>query len=154
MLTKKSPSLTLSILGLASLLVPVQLMVIKNASATVANVAVDNTVTDKRKEKTSADIQAMAQKKDPTRPPSVIVQQLAQEVAVKPEFELTAIFTRNDQQYAVVNGAVLKTGDAFANMLVAEITTTQLVLEDAQTAQEVKVLELHGAINVKKQVVK
>ena len=50
--------------------------------------------------------------RDPTRPPSVVVQQLAAQLTVNPDYQLTAIFKRNDQQYAVLNGDVVTKGDA------------------------------------------
>jgi hypothetical protein len=98
-------------------------------------------------------------KQDPTRPPSVIVQQLAPELAIKPKYELTAIFTRNNHQYAVVNGNVVKAGDPIADMLITEISAFNLTMKPSRTAQDRSlqdslVLELSGSVNVKKQVTK
>jgi hypothetical protein len=98
-------------------------------------------------------------KQDPTRPPSVMVQQLAPELAIKPEFELTAIFTRDNHQYAVVNGNVVKTGDPVADMLITEISRSNLTMKHIRYSQdaalkEIVVLELSGSVNVKKQVKK
>lgn len=93
-------------------------------------------------------------KQDPTRPPSMIVQQLAPELAIKPAYELTAIFTRNNRQYAVVNGNVVKTGDPVANMRVAEISGSNLTLQHATSSRDIMVLELSGAVTVKTQVTK
>lgn len=98
-------------------------------------------------------------KQDPTRPPSVIVQQLAPELAIKPKYELTAIFTRNNHQYAVVNGNVVKAGDPIADMLITEISAFNLTMKPSRTAQDTSlqdslVLELSGSVNVKKQVTK
>lgn len=98
--------------------------------------------------------QVPAQQQDPTRPPSVIVQQLSEELAIKPEFELTAIFTRNRQQYAVVNGSVLKTGDALDDMVVTQISDTNITLQNTDSSQLEETLELYGALNIKKQVIK
>jgi hypothetical protein len=114
-------------------------------------------VTQERAEKTS--INSTRVKQDPTRPPSVIVQQLAPELSIKPEYELTAIFTRNNHQYAVVNGNVVKTGDPVANMLVTGISASNLTMEHVGTSQyasskDILVLELSGTVNVKKQVLK
>jgi hypothetical protein len=96
-------------------------------------------------------------KQDPTRPPSVIVQQLAPELAIKPKYELTAIFTRDNHQYAVVNGNVVKAGDPIADMLITEISAFNLTMKPSRTAQDISlrdslVLELSGSVNVKKQV--
>lgn len=98
-------------------------------------------------------------KQDPTRPPSVIVQQLAPELAIKPKYELTAIFTRNNHQYAVVNGNVVKAGDPIADMLITEISAFNLTMKPSRTTQDTSledslVLELSGSVNVKKQVTK
>lgn len=98
-------------------------------------------------------------KQDPTRPPSVIVQQLAPELAIKPKYELTAIFTRNNHQYAVVNGHVVKAGDPVADMLITDISAFNLTMKPSRTAQDTSledtlVLELSGSVNVKKQVTK
>lgn len=98
-------------------------------------------------------------RKDPTRPPSVIVQHLKPELAMKAEYELTAIFTRNNLQYAVVNGNVVKTGDPINDMLVTGISNSNLTMEKAATStntssKDTLILELSGSINVKKQVIK
>jgi len=108
---------------------------------------------------TKASASSTRMKQDPTRPPSVIVQQLAPELAIKPEYELTAIFTRNNNQYAVVNGKVVKAGDPVADMLVTEISASNLTLQHSPSAQdtplaEIVVIELNGSVNVKKQVIK
>lgn len=99
------------------------------------------------------------EKQDPTRPPSVIVQQLSPELAIKPEYELTAIFTRNNLQYAVVNGNVVTRGDPVADMLITEISGSNLTMKQTRSSQntalkEIVVLELSGSVNVKKQVKK
>lgn len=96
-------------------------------------------------------------KQDPTRPPSVIVQQLAPELAIKPKYELTAIFTRDNHQYAVVNGNVVKAGDPLADMLITEISGSNLTMKHVSTSQDKAlrnnvVLELSGSVNIKKQV--
>jgi hypothetical protein len=93
-------------------------------------------------------------KRDPTRPPSVIVAQLAQALAVKPKYELTAIFTRNKQQYAVVNGAIVKAGDPIANMMVTDISSSNLTMQNNASPQKPMVLELNGAVTIKTQVSK
>ncbi|MFT6267466.1 MAG: hypothetical protein ACJAVV_000264 [Alphaproteobacteria bacterium] len=97
-------------------------------------------------------------KSDPTRPPSVIVQQLAPELMVDPKYELTAIFMRNNQQYAVINGNVVKTGDPVADMFVSGISGTTLTMKygtsSRDAAKDDLVIELSGAVSVKKQVTK
>lgn len=101
--------------------------------------------------------------KDPTRPPSVVVQQLAAQLSVNPEYELTAIFTRNNQQYAVLNGDVVATGDPVADMIISQISGTNLTMKRNPTATASSrnsgagntiVLELNGTVDVKKQVTK
>lgn len=99
-------------------------------------------------------VNKLALKNDPTRPPSVIVQQLKQALEVAPEYELTAIFTRDKQQYAVVNGNVVKAGDPIANMLVTNITGTNLTMKNAASSEDTMVLELSGAVSIKTQVTK
>lgn len=121
-------------------------------SATAFQYAVNNTQQNKPSNVSRA-------KQDPTRPPSVIVQQLAPELAIKPKYELTAIFTRNNHQYAVVNGNVVKAGDPVADMLITEISAFNLTMKPSRTAQDKSlkdtlVLELSGSVNVKKQVTK
>ena len=93
-------------------------------------------------------------KQDPTRPPSVVVAQLAKKLEIKPEYQLTAIFTRNQQQYAIVNGEIVTTGDSLANMYVSNITTSSLSMHDRASSKEIMVLELSGAASVKKQAIK
>jgi hypothetical protein len=97
-------------------------------------------------------------KNDPTRPPSVMVQQLAPELMADPQYELTAIFLRNNQQYAVVNGNVVKTGDPIADMVVSGISGTKLTMSYAKSSRDARkdlvVLELSGAVSVKTQVTK
>lgn len=150
------------VLKLALVIVPVQvllqvLMPVLMVSSAQAKPVVGSDVESQIKAKTEIAPKLTSNEKlqDPTRPPSVIVQQLAPELALAPEYELTAIFTRNNQQYAVVNGTVLKKGDSLANMLVSEISATSLTFEDllsTEQAEQIRVLELRGAVNIKKQV--
>jgi hypothetical protein len=99
---------------------------------------------------------------DPTRPPNMSASQTALGTAVEPKYELTAIFTRNNQKYAVVNGNIVKTGDLVLDMLVSDISRNKLTMELAQlshgiardTSQDMMVLELKGAVSVKTQVTK
>ncbi len=93
-------------------------------------------------------------KEDPTRPPSVIAAQLSSDLGLDPAYELTAIFTRHDQQYAIVNGNIVQTGDHIADMRVIDISSTKLIMQNRLSAQNEVVLALSGAINVKQQVTK
>lgn len=106
------------------------------------------------KDKTKVQSAYVKSNQDPTRPPSVIVQQLASKVEAKPEYVLTAIFMRNNQHYAVVNGNIVQAGDNISNMLVKEITPTNLTMLNTIEDQNRMVLELSGATDIKKQVVK
>lgn len=100
--------------------------------------------------------------RDPTRPPSVVVQQLAAQFSDNPEYQLTAIFKRNDQQYAVLNGDIVTKGDSVADMFVTEITGSNITMRRGSSTinssnsafPSTLVLELNGAVNVKKQVTK
>jgi hypothetical protein len=100
--------------------------------------------------------------RDPTRPPSVVVQQLAAQLAVNPEYQLTAIFKRNDQQYAVLNGDIVTTGDPVADMFISDITGDNLTMQRSPSSRNstnsafpnTLVLELQGTVNIKKQVTK
>ena len=94
---------------------------------------------------------AVVKRQDPTRPPSGAIVQLAEGVAVVDDYRLTAIFTRNNRQYAVVNGEVYTRGDRFSGMSVIEITHDSLTLNDIAN-KESKVLKLRPSISVKKQV--
>ncbi len=136
-----------SAIVMAAFVVPLQ---IAHAQLANKNPEQATLIVDKRQ----ASKQVLAKQQDPTRPPSVIVQQLSEELAIKPEFELTAIFTRNKQQYAVVNGTVLKTGDALDDMVVTQISDTNITLQNTDSSQLEETLELHGALNIKKQVIK
>ncbi len=91
---------------------------------------------------------------DPTRPPSIATAQLANDLDIKPEFELTAIFTRNQRQYAVVNGNVVTTGDSLADMVISDISTSTISMLDTASSKQTLVLELNGASQVKVQVSK
>lgn len=93
-------------------------------------------------------------KRDPTRPPGVISMQLADELAIQPEYKLTAIFTRNAQQYAVLNGNIVKKGDAFEDMTVIDITSSQIVMSDKGNKNKALIIDLFGASDIKEQVTK
>jgi len=91
---------------------------------------------------------------DPTGPPNMMAVQLSESLKLEPKFELTAIFTRNAKQYAVVNGNIVTTGDTVADMFVIDITNDQVVMENPQSKDAATVIDLAGAISVKKQVTK
>lgn len=93
-------------------------------------------------------------KRDPTRPPNYVNDVLSPVNSPEPEFQLSAIFTRNNQQYAIVNGDVVKAGDMLNGMLVSEIGAHSLTLRNTNNAQHTTVLKMHGLMSVKKQVVK
>lgn len=153
MFISKLGCLTITYIIVAVLFVSAQLVFLQDAdAASVVRLGSSEQQTDH--DKSRLKVKALARQQDPTRPPSIFVQQLESELERKPEFQLTAIFIRNNKQYAVVNGTVLKAGDALDDMLVSEITPHNLTLQHAQHAKQIKVLELHGAISVKKQVVK
>lgn len=86
---------------------------------------------------------------DPTRPPNIMAVQLSKQLNVKPSYELTAIFTRNNKQYAVVNGSVLKAGDSIADMYVKEISADRVVMHKQHARGDKLVLQLSGSVSVK-----
>lgn len=92
-------------------------------------------------------------KKDPTKPLKK-AQMLDEPERYDNGYALTAIFKRNNNYYAVVNGQVLATNDVIANKRVLKITPTNMILEDTETSQEAMVLELFSTNNVKTQVQK
>ena len=92
-------------------------------------------------------------KKDPTKPVKK-AQMLDEPEKYDSGFALTAIFNRNDNYYAVVNGQVVATNDVIANKRVLKITQTNMILEDTEASQEAMVLELFSSNNVKTQVQK
>jgi hypothetical protein len=108
--------------------------------------------------------------KDPTSPPKAVFQRRAQALAADPTYELSAIFMRNKQRYAIVNGGVVKTGDSLANMRITNISGTNLTMENTSLSKEtnqygkrdtrknamnnVIVLELSDDVTVKTQVKK
>ncbi len=99
-------------------------------------------------------LQAQSVGGDPTRPPSVIAQQLTPLQPQNKGFNLSAIFTRNDQRYAVLNGDVVKKGDQVLGMQVTEINAIELTLKSLNTNAENIVLQVQNNADMKKQVVK
>ena len=96
---------------------------------------------------------ALAQQGDPTRPPSVIAQQLAP-LQANTGFELSAIFTRNNQRYAVLNGAVLKQGDEYMGMKVTGISAFEVTLQNLRENNKDLILQVQNNAGMSKQVVK
>jgi hypothetical protein len=94
------------------------------------------------------------QEEDPTRPPNFVAQQ--QEIAQvgEPRYVLSAIFSKNNERFAIVNGHIVKSGDKLANMLVTDILSDKLTLTNTSASQDTLVLELSGAVTVKTQVTK
>lgn len=90
--------------------------------------------------------------KDPTKPPSHVALTLSNTLQQNPNYELTAIFSRDAKNYAVVNGTILSVGDKLANMLVTEISHAQVTMNDKSAANKQVVLELSGSVSIKKQV--
>ncbi|WP_395339850.1 hypothetical protein PN836_015475 [Ningiella sp. W23] len=95
---------------------------------------------------------------DPTRPPSVIVQQL-QPLQKNVGFNLSAIFTRDARRYAVVNGEVLAQGDQIMGMQVMmindqEVTLGHLSKIDTSLSKDDIVLSVQNNSSMSKQVVK
>ncbi|WP_371193512.1 hypothetical protein [Glaciecola sp. SC05] len=95
-----------------------------------------------------------ALQQDPTRPPSVIAQQLAPLQEFNAGFNLSAIFTRNAQRYAVVNGEILKQGDEIMGMKISTIDASNVTLTDARFGSEDIVLQVQKGSGMSKQVVK
>lgn len=95
-----------------------------------------------------------AVQQDPTRPPSVIAEQLAPLKQVQTHFQLSAIFTRKELRYAVVNGEVLKQGDEIMGMKVQTIDSSQVRLSDPGFHKDDIVLEMQSSAGMNKQVVK
>ncbi|MFC4701076.1 hypothetical protein ACFO4O_12960 [Glaciecola siphonariae] len=91
---------------------------------------------------------------DPTRPPSVIAQQLTPLQKVNAPFNVSAIFTRNDRRYAVVNGQVLKQGDEILGMKVSGIEASNVTLSDLTSSANDIVLQVQNNAGMSKQVVK
>jgi len=101
----------------------------------------------------SAHFVSIAAQQDPTRPPSVIAQQLAPLKEFNAEFNLSAIFTRNEQRYAVVNGEVLKQGDEIMGMKISTIDALNVTLVDARSGAKDIVLQVQSGSGMSKQVV-
>jgi hypothetical protein len=97
---------------------------------------------------------AAAVQQDPTRPPSVIAQQLAPLQELNAGFNLSAIFTRNAQRYAVVNGEVLKQGDEIMGMKISTIDASNVTLTDTRFGAKDIVLQVQKGSGMSKQVVK
>lgn len=95
-----------------------------------------------------------ALQQDPTRPPSVIAQQLAPLQELNAGFNLSAIFTRNAQRYAVVNGEILKQGDEIMGMKISAIDASNVTLTDARFGAQDIVLQVQKGSGMSKQVVK
>ena len=95
-----------------------------------------------------------AQQQDPTRPPSASLQQLAPINQVTAALNLSAIFTRNAQRYAVVNGEILKQGDNIMGMQIATIDGFEVTLTDPNSGAKALVLKVQNGSSMSKQVVK
>ncbi len=91
---------------------------------------------------------------DPTKPPSVIVQQLAPELISNGNFRLSAIFKRNSTLYAVVNGEVVKAGDGIDGMTITKISDKQVRLVDSQGNVDDVILSIYKDDQVNKQASK
>ncbi|MDT0595657.1 hypothetical protein [Glaciecola petra] len=95
---------------------------------------------------------AMQKLSDPTKPGNIKESRDIAENNVQPAYSLTAIFTRNQTRYAIIDGKVLQTGDMIADMLIREIKPTGVVLRNPQDASSQIAIELLGIVDVKKQV--
>lgn len=91
---------------------------------------------------------------DPTKPGNVQESLYIAKDSSQPAYSLTAIFTRQQTRYAIIDGKVLQTGDMVADMQVREIKSTGVVLRDPSDAKMQIALELLGIVDVKKQVKK
>lgn len=102
----------------------------------------------------SAHFYTSAAQQDPTRPPSVIAQQLAPLQDLNSGFNLSAIFTRDAQRYAVVNGEVLRQGDEIMGMTISTIDASNVTLIDSRFGAKDIVLQVQTSSGMSKQVVK
>lgn len=89
---------------------------------------------------------------DPTKPPTKPNTQSSAQQTLTPKYVLTAIFSRSTQNYAVINGSILKVGDSLANIQVVEINESSVVIREQSSSKKDVVLELDGSVSVKKQV--
>jgi len=96
--------------------------------------------------------------KDPTKPPSVIVQQLAKEIKPKNELKLSAIFKRQNKLYAVINGEIFSAGEKLegvdVDMKVEEIDAGTVVLKSLGQDELTTKLTVDEQAQISKQVVK
>lgn len=91
---------------------------------------------------------------DPTRPPNVMAAQLTPLQPKDSGFLLTAIFTRSEEHYAVVNGEVLKQGDQIMGMKVLKIDGSNVTLRDALSKSDDIILAVTSESGLSKRVVK
>lgn len=91
---------------------------------------------------------------DPTRPYAANLQSLSLVPQPNSDFLLTAVFSRNNQMHAVLNGDVVKKDDIIGTKRVVLISQSTLILNDTEVQNETTVLKLFGSTTVKTQVVK
>jgi len=95
-----------------------------------------------------------SQRKDPTRPPSVIIEQLAPVIEHESGLKLSAIFKRDTSLYAVINGQIFSQGDDVNGMKVEKISQHRVVLTPNAGDREQVVLSVDDAAKLNKQVSK
>lgn len=91
---------------------------------------------------------------DPTKPGNTPERVLVESAEAKAVFNLSAIFTRNNKRYAIIDGKALQSGDTIADMQIREIKDSRVVLQNKDDVNTQIELKLLGIVDVKKQVVK
>ncbi|MEM0911583.1 MAG: hypothetical protein AAGJ37_11440 [Pseudomonadota bacterium] len=101
---------------------------------------------------------AVEKKTDPTKPPSVIVEQLVEEIKPKSAMELTAVFKRKNKLYAVINGKLFSAGEYLDgvndDMKVEDISEGTVVLRSIGQDGRLTELSVDDEAQIIKQVVK
>lgn len=97
-------------------------------------------------------------KVDPTKPPSVIVKQLVEEIKPMNDLELTAVFKRKNTLYAVINGQLFSAGEYLDgindDLKVEEISPGTVVLRSNDQDGQLTKLSVDNDAQLTKQVVK
>ena len=101
---------------------------------------------------------AVEMKTDPTKPPSVIVQQLVEEIKPKNKLELTAVFKLENKFYAVINDKLFSAGEYLegidVDMKVEKISDGTVMLRSIGQEGLLTKLSVDNEAQLSKQVLK
>ncbi|MFC3123045.1 hypothetical protein [Agaribacter flavus] len=92
--------------------------------------------------------------KDPTKPPLPLLPQTAQANTHSKELVLSAVFTKGQHNYAIVNDRIMSQGDIIGGREILSIKENSIELQDITANDVPTTLNLHDTKNIVKRAIK